>query len=59
MQSFDHRQLINVYLELLKERESRKHKKFLKSHFFNTYFYKKILTLIRYLSLSTKKYIGV
>ena len=34
-------QVINVYLELLKEREKRDPKKFLRCHFFNTFFYKK------------------
>lgn len=31
-----------MYLELLKEREKREPKKFLKCHFFNTFFYKKV-----------------
>ncbi|XP_020600378.1 ubiquitin-like-specific protease ESD4, partial [Phalaenopsis equestris] len=35
-------EVINLYLELLKERERREHKKFLKCHFFNTFFYKKL-----------------
>lgn len=35
-------QVINLYLELLKEREGREPKKFLKCHFFNTFFYKKV-----------------
>jgi sentrin-specific protease 1 len=35
-------EVINLYLELLKEREKREPKKFLKCHFFNTFFYKKI-----------------
>ncbi|KAJ9538347.1 hypothetical protein OSB04_031080 [Centaurea solstitialis] len=35
-------EVINVYLELLKERENREPKKFLKCHFFNTFFYKKL-----------------
>ncbi|MCL7045856.1 hypothetical protein MKW94_020456 [Papaver nudicaule] len=35
-------EVINVYLELLKEREKREPKKFLKCHFFNTFFYKKL-----------------
>ncbi|KAI3973434.1 hypothetical protein MKW92_041858 [Papaver armeniacum] len=35
-------EVINVYLELLKERERREPKKFLKCHFFNTFFYKKL-----------------
>lgn len=35
-------QVINLYLELLKEREKRDPKKFLKCHFFNTFFYKKV-----------------
>ncbi|GMI80194.1 EARLY IN SHORT DAYS 4 [Hibiscus trionum] len=34
-------EVINLYLELLKERENRDPKKFLKCHFFNTFFYKK------------------
>ncbi|KAF5941585.1 hypothetical protein HYC85_019227 [Camellia sinensis] len=36
-------EVINVYLELLKEREKREPKKFLKCHFFNTFFYKKLI----------------
>lgn len=36
-------EVINVYFELLKEREKREPKKFLKCHFFNTFFYKKLL----------------
>ncbi|KAJ4750020.1 Sentrin-specific protease [Rhynchospora pubera] len=35
-------EVINVYLELLKERERREPKKFLNCHFFNTFFYKKL-----------------
>jgi hypothetical protein len=35
-------QVINLYMELLKERERREPKKFLKCHFFNTFFYKKV-----------------
>ncbi|CAN0855854.1 Ubiquitin-like-specific protease ESD4 [Linum grandiflorum] len=35
-------EVINVYLELLKEREKREPKKFLKCHFCNTFFYKKL-----------------
>ncbi|CAN6312811.1 unnamed protein product [Urochloa humidicola] len=35
-------EVINLYLELLKEREKREPKRFLKCHFFNTFFYKKI-----------------
>jgi sentrin-specific protease 1 len=35
-------EVINVYLELLKEREIREPKKYLKCHFFNTFFYKKL-----------------
>ncbi|KAK7303786.1 hypothetical protein RJT34_14703 [Clitoria ternatea] len=35
-------EVINVYLELLKERELREPQKFLKCHFFNTFFYKKL-----------------
>ncbi|CAN1807027.1 Ubiquitin-like-specific protease ESD4 [Linum perenne] len=35
-------EVINVYLELLKEREKREPKKFLKCHFCNTFFYKKV-----------------
>ncbi|OVA02654.1 Peptidase C48 [Macleaya cordata] len=37
-------EVINVYLELLKEREQREPKKFLKCHFFNTFFYKKLIS---------------
>ncbi|XP_024022610.1 ubiquitin-like-specific protease ESD4 [Morus notabilis] len=37
-------EVINVYLELLKEREKRDPKKFLKCHFFNTFFYKKLIS---------------
>ncbi|GMI80108.1 EARLY IN SHORT DAYS 4 [Hibiscus trionum] len=36
-------EVINLYLELLKERENRDPKKFLKCHFFNTFFYKKLV----------------
>ncbi|GMI70304.1 EARLY IN SHORT DAYS 4 [Hibiscus trionum] len=36
-------EVINLYLELLKERENREPKKFLKCHFFNTFFYKKLV----------------
>ncbi|GAB2211092.1 hypothetical protein Droror1_Dr00016383 [Drosera rotundifolia] len=36
-------EVINLYLELLKERERRDPKKFLKCHFFNTFFYKKLI----------------
>ncbi|KAL0457411.1 UNVERIFIED_CONTAM: Ubiquitin-like-specific protease ESD4 [Sesamum latifolium] len=39
-------EVINVYLELLKEREKREPQKFLKCHFFNTFFYKKIFVPI-------------
>ncbi|GFY85098.1 cysteine proteinases superfamily protein [Actinidia rufa] len=39
-------EVINVYLELLKEREKREPKRFLKCHFFNTFFYKKIFVPI-------------
>ncbi|GMH29304.1 hypothetical protein Nepgr_031147 [Nepenthes gracilis] len=35
-------EVINLYLELLKERERREPKRFLKCHFFNTFFYKKL-----------------
>ncbi|XP_021634996.2 ubiquitin-like-specific protease ESD4 isoform X2 [Hevea brasiliensis] len=35
-------EVINVYLELLKEREKREPHKFLTCHFFNTFFYKKL-----------------
>ncbi|XP_010548957.1 PREDICTED: ubiquitin-like-specific protease ESD4 [Tarenaya hassleriana] len=37
-------EVINVYLELLKERERREPQKFLKCHFFNTFFYKKLVS---------------
>jgi hypothetical protein len=36
-------QVINLYIELLKEREKREPNRFLKCHFFNTFFYKKVL----------------
>ncbi|GFZ21799.1 cysteine proteinases superfamily protein [Actinidia rufa] len=36
-------EVINLYLELLKEREKRELKKFLKCHFFSTFFYKKLI----------------
>ncbi|XVF28313.1 hypothetical protein REPUB_Repub15cG0018700 [Reevesia pubescens] len=36
-------EVINLYLELLKERENREPKKYLKCHFFNTFFYKKLV----------------
>ncbi|XP_062210483.1 ubiquitin-like-specific protease ESD4 [Phragmites australis] len=35
-------EVINLYLDLLKERELREPSKFLKCHFFNTFFYKKL-----------------
>ncbi|KAL1543079.1 Ulp1 peptidase [Salvia divinorum] len=37
-------EVINVYFELLKEREKRVPEKFLKCHFFNTFFYKKLMS---------------
>ncbi|KFK39004.1 hypothetical protein AALP_AA3G188100 [Arabis alpina] len=37
-------EVINVYLELLKERETREPEKYLKCHFFNTFFYKKLVS---------------
>lgn len=37
-------EVINLYLELLKERERREPQKFLKCHFFNTFFYKKLIS---------------
>ncbi|XP_058212476.1 ubiquitin-like-specific protease ESD4 isoform X1 [Rhododendron vialii] len=37
-------EVINIYLELLKEREKRQPKNFLKCHFFNTFFYKKLFS---------------
>ncbi|KAL8121571.1 ubiquitin-like-specific protease ESD4 [Apium graveolens] len=36
-------EVINLYLVLLKEREQRDPQKFLKCHFFNTFFYKKLI----------------
>uniref|UniRef100_A0ACD5VME2 Uncharacterized protein n=1 Tax=Avena sativa TaxID=4498 RepID=A0ACD5VME2_AVESA len=36
-------EVINLYLELLKERELREPNKFVKCHFFNTFFYKKLI----------------
>jgi hypothetical protein len=38
----DYFQVINLYLELLKERELSEPNKFVKCHFFNTFFYKKV-----------------
>ncbi|XP_027329293.1 ubiquitin-like-specific protease ESD4 [Abrus precatorius] len=35
-------EVINLYLELLKERERREPQKFLNCHFFNTFFYKRL-----------------
>ncbi|XP_010558818.1 PREDICTED: ubiquitin-like-specific protease 1A isoform X1 [Tarenaya hassleriana] len=35
-------EVVNIYLVLLKEREAREPKKFLKCHFFNTFFYTKL-----------------
>ncbi|KAK9076116.1 hypothetical protein SSX86_004449 [Deinandra increscens subsp. villosa] len=37
-------EVINIYLELLKEREKKEPTKFLKCHFFNTFFYKKLIS---------------
>ncbi|KAL6571582.1 hypothetical protein OROHE_003225 [Orobanche hederae] len=37
-------EVINLYLALLKEREQRDPQKFLKCHFFNTFFYKKLIS---------------
>ncbi|XP_044486788.1 ubiquitin-like-specific protease ESD4 isoform X3 [Mangifera indica] len=37
-------EVINVYLGLLKDRERRDPQKFLKCHFFNTFFYKKLVS---------------
>uniref|UniRef100_A0A1D1YMT3 Ubiquitin-like-specific protease ESD4 n=1 Tax=Anthurium amnicola TaxID=1678845 RepID=A0A1D1YMT3_9ARAE len=37
-------EVINLYFELVKERERREPKKFLKCHFFNTFFYKKLIS---------------
>ncbi|KAL0434057.1 UNVERIFIED_CONTAM: Ubiquitin-like-specific protease ESD4 [Sesamum latifolium] len=37
-------EVINLYLELLKEREKREPLKFLKCHFFSTFFYKKLIS---------------
>ncbi|KAK8947141.1 Ubiquitin-like-specific protease ESD4 [Platanthera zijinensis] len=37
-------EVINLYLELLKEREKREPKKFLKCHFFSTFFYKRLIS---------------
>ncbi|KMZ63500.1 Sentrin-specific protease 2 [Zostera marina] len=35
-------EVVNLYLELLKEREKREPNKFLKCHFFNSFFYKRL-----------------
>ncbi|QCE13269.1 ubiquitin-like-specific protease ESD4 [Vigna unguiculata] len=37
-------EVINLYLALLKEREQRQSHKFLKCHFFNTFFYKRLIS---------------
>ncbi|KAK7387910.1 hypothetical protein VNO78_22708 [Psophocarpus tetragonolobus] len=37
-------EVINLYLELLKERERREPQKFLKCHFFSTFFYKRLIS---------------
>ncbi|XP_045786861.1 ubiquitin-like-specific protease ESD4 [Trifolium pratense] len=37
-------EVINLYLELLKERERRDPQKYLNCHFFNTFFYKKLIS---------------
>ncbi|KAL5163456.1 Kinesin-like protein KIN-13A [Glycine soja] len=37
-------EVINVYLELLKERERREPQKFLNCHFFSTFFYKRLIS---------------
>nr|KYP58102.1 Ubiquitin-like-specific protease 1 [Cajanus cajan] len=37
-------EVINLYLELLKERERREPQKFLNCHFFNTFFYKRLIS---------------
>jgi sentrin-specific protease 1 len=37
-------EVINVYLELLKEREKREPQKFLKCHFFSTFFYNRLIS---------------
>jgi Ulp1 family protease len=39
---FSSLQVINLYIELLKERAEREPARFLKCHFFNTFFYKKV-----------------
>lgn len=44
-------QVINLYLELLKEREKREPKRFLKCHFFNTFFYKRVWTFQSFCNL--------
>ncbi|XP_020254854.1 ubiquitin-like-specific protease ESD4 isoform X1 [Asparagus officinalis] len=36
--------VINLYLELLKEREKREPRNYLKCHFFNTFFYKRLIS---------------
>ncbi|XP_020221685.1 ubiquitin-like-specific protease ESD4 isoform X1 [Cajanus cajan] len=36
--------VVNLYMALLKEREQREPQKFLKCHFFNTFFYKKLIS---------------
>ncbi|KAM0071151.1 putative tRNA (guanine(37)-N(1))-methyltransferase [Helianthus debilis subsp. tardiflorus] len=51
--------VINVYLEFLKERESREHKKFLTCHFFNTSFYKKAKYITKEVEDTIEKNIDV
>ncbi|XP_010494307.1 PREDICTED: putative ubiquitin-like-specific protease 1B [Camelina sativa] len=41
-------EVINLYLELLKERETRDPQKYFKCHFFNTFFYIKLVSGSRY-----------
>lgn len=48
-------QVINVYMDLLKERETREPDRFLKCHFFNTFFYNKV-TLCRHHELSRAEF---
>ncbi|KAL2341767.1 hypothetical protein Fmac_009707 [Flemingia macrophylla] len=40
-------EVINLYMALLKEREQREPHKFLKCHFFNTFFYKKLISAMK------------
>ncbi|GJN31917.1 hypothetical protein PR202_gb20372 [Eleusine coracana subsp. coracana] len=52
-------EVINLYLDLLKEREQREPSKFLKCHFFNTFFYKKVFHSIPCKKMDHKKKVRI